>query len=128
MQDSLEDQIVNLLPKTLQARLSKEIGVISVAPKESQKLNSIYRGKDKATNVLSFWYDDEYGEIILCSSVIRKEAKEQGNTYDYQMTWMLVHGIIHLAGLHHEESETIERRVARLEEQILQKFFHSSNV
>ena len=118
----MEEKNINFLPKTLQNRLPNEIGVISVPPKESKKLNNIYRGKDKSTNVLSFRYDDEYGEVVLCPFVIRKEAKGQGNTFDYQMTWMVVHGIIHLAGLHHEVSEAAEQRVDRLETQIINKF------
>ena len=123
MQDLLEDTILNLLPKALQTRLPKEIRLISVTPKESRKLNTLYRSKDKATNVLSFRYGSEYGEIILCSFVIRREAKAQGNTFEYQMTWMVVHGIIHLAELHHEQSEMAGKQVSRLEQKILNSLF-----
>ena len=100
--------------------------MISVSPKESQKLNGLYRGKDKATNVLSFRYDSEYGEVLVCPSVIQKEAREQNNSYEYQMTWMVVHGIIHLAEIHHEASELAAQHVDRLEKQVLNKFFGKS--
>ena len=121
-----KDKVVSLLPKTLKNHLPRDIAVISVGPKESQKLNSIYRGKDKVTNVLSIRYDAEYGEIILCPSVIRIEAKAHGNPIDYQFAWMVVHGMIHLAGIHHEVSEGAQKRVDRLEKQVLTKFFGKS--
>ena len=103
-------------------RLPKEIVVIAVSSEESLRLNRRYLHKRKPTNVLSFLYGREYGEIILCPSVIRKEAKEQGNTQVFQMTWMVLHGMLHLAGLHHEKSHLMAKRVAHLEKKILAKF------
>lgn len=65
----------------------------------------------------------DYGEILVCPEVVRREAREQGNTYKYQMTWMIIHGILHLAELHHERSKKAARRVELLERQILNKLF-----
>lgn len=86
--------------------------------KESRRLNHIYRGKDKATNILSFRYSKDYGEILVCPEVIRREAKAQGNTYKYQVTWMILHGMLHLAGLHHEKSLKTAKRVERIERDV----------
>ena len=64
-----------------------------------------------------------YGEIIVCPAVIRREAKAQKHSFDYQMTWMILHGMIHLAGVHHERSQLTTERVEILEKNILQRFF-----
>ena len=119
------ETIIKLLPISLRNKLPHKIVVAEVDKRESQRLNRKYRRKDKPTNVLSFRYGSEYGEIIVCPVVIRKEAKEQGNTYKYQMTWMILHGILHLAGIHHEISKIIEKKVVQLEHKILRKLFGS---
>jgi len=116
---------VKELPVNLRKKLPVEIKLIEIPTAESRKLNKIYRGKNKPTNVLSFKYSRDYGEILLCPAVIKKEAKSQGNTYKYQFTWMVLHGMIHLAGVHHEESQYSAIRAARLEQKILIKIFGS---
>lgn len=112
---------VKHFPKYIQKRLPKEVAVINISAKESRRLNLLYRKKDKPTNVLSFRYDSEYGEILLCPDIIKKEARAQGNSYKYQMTWMAVHGMMHLGGLHHEGGGAAIKKFERLEEQVLGK-------
>lgn len=120
---SLKTKAVKAFPAALRKKLPKDVGIVEVTSQESRKLNRIYRNKDRATNVLSFAYGPDYGELLICLPVIRREAKEQGHAFDYQVTWMIVHGIIHLAGLHHEKSRAAEQRVERLEKEILADFF-----
>lgn len=111
------------LPRYLKRRLPKDIVLISINSVESRKLNRLYRYKNKAANVLSFRYSPDYGEILVCPEIIRKEAKSQGNSYKYQMTWMIMHGMLHLAGIHHEKSRVIAGGVERLEQKILRALF-----
>ena len=118
------ETIIKLLPISLKNKLPHKIIVAEVDKRESQRLNRKYRRKDKPTNVLSFRYSPEYGEIIVCPVVIRKEAKEQGNTYKYQMTWMILHGILHLAGIHHEGLRVKAARFEKLEKRCLSRFPH----
>lgn len=113
-------KIVKYLPSSLRKKLPKEIAVVTMKEAESRRLNRIYRKKDKSTNVLSFRYDDTYAEILICPSVIRREAKKQGNTFDYQMTWMVVHGMLHIAGIHHEHSLAAVKRVEDFEKKFSQ--------
>ena len=119
---SFSKKIVKNLPLAIRKRLPREIAVIAVSPRESLRLNRTYRGKRKPTNVLSFLYGPEYGEIIICPAVIRKEAKTQGNAQLFQMTWMVLHGMLHLAGLHHEKSRIIAEKVERIEQGVLAAF------
>lgn len=119
-------EIVKYLPQAVRSGLPAEISVVSVSEKKSAMLNRMYRKKDTATNVLSFRYSDEYGEIFVCPAVIRAEAKAQKNSFQYQMTWMIVHGMIHLSGVHHEKSKAAERKFSRIEHGILAKVFNGA--
>lgn len=111
------------MPEKEAAKLPEEVVVISLSPAKIRELNCVYREKDAPTNVLSFRYDGKYGEILVCPAVIRQEAKAGGNSFQHQMTWMVVHGMLHLAGLHHETSERAALRVEKLEQQIIKKMF-----
>ncbi len=114
---------VKYFPKYIQKRLPKQVAVIDISVKESQHLNQFYCKKDKPTNVLSFRYGSDYGEILLCPEVIKKEAKLAGNSQKFQMTWMIIHAMLHLGGMHHEKSAVVDRKVQQLEEKILIKIF-----
>ncbi|TSC75008.1 MAG: pyridoxine 5-phosphate synthase [Parcubacteria group bacterium Gr01-1014_33] len=119
------NKVVKQFPLILRKRLPREVSIVEISEKESQRINRLYRKKNKPTNVLSFRYGSDYGEILLCPEVIRREARESGNPQEYQMTWMIVHGMIHLAGLHHERSEVLAKQTAKLEVAILRKIFIS---
>lgn len=112
-------EIVKHLPWAIKKRLPKEITLIAVSLKESLKLNRRYLNKRKPANVLSFLYSSAYGEIILCPVIIKKDAKKQGSTEVFQMTLMVLHGMLHLAGLHHEKSKTIAKMSERIEQEVL---------
>lgn len=114
-------QLVKCFPKYLQKRLPKEVAVINISAKESRRLNRLYRKKNKPTNVLSFRYGPEYGEILLCPKIIKKEARAQGHSHKYRMTWMMAHGMLHLGGAHHEKGAAAAKKFKQLEELILKK-------
>jgi len=116
---SFSKDIVKYLPLAIKKRLPKEIAVIEISSRESLKLNRRYRNKRKPANVLSFLYGREYGEIILCPAIIKKDAKKQAHTKVFQMTWMVLHGMLHLAGLHHERSHVFAKKVEKIEQEIL---------
>lgn len=121
MTTEIVEIIKRLLPRAVAKKLPSKIKVVSISWRESRILNKCYRHKNKPSNVLSFPYDLDYGEILVCPSVIRREAKKQGNSYKYQMTWMIIHGMLHLAGIHHEGSKRAARVVAELERSIMNK-------
>ena len=116
---SFSKDVVKHLSRVVQKKLPADVVIVAVSEKESWRLNRMYRQKDKPTNVLSFFYGKEYGEIIVCPTVIRREAKAQGNSFAYQMTWMIVHGMIHLSGVHHEASASKAKRFEKIEQRVL---------
>ena len=72
---------------------------------EGRALNSEYRGKDYATNVLSFPYETEpllMGDLVLCPPVVAREAAEQGKSLAAHYAHLTVHGMLHLRGWDHE--------------------------
>jgi probable rRNA maturation factor len=88
-----------------------ELAIRFVDAEEGRALNREYRGKDYATNVLTFAYtEDEDAEttqadIILCTDVLLREAEEQGITVPAHAAHLIVHGVLHAQGYDHEDDE-----------------------
>jgi probable rRNA maturation factor len=91
-----------------------------VAEAEARRLNLRYRGKDYATNVLSFPYGAAplEGDVVICAPVVAREAREQGKNVGAHHAHLLVHGLLHLAG-HDHERPADAARMERLERRIL---------
>ncbi len=88
-----------------------EITIRLVDPDEGQELNAEYRGKDYATNVLSFPYDTEpvvMGDLVICPSVVAREASEQNKPLAAHYAHLTVHGMLHLQGWDHEEDDAAQ--------------------
>lgn len=108
-----------------------EVSVRLVGPKEIRKLNAHYRGKDYATNVLSFPAPplapvaDEamaqpLGDLVICPQVLRAEAREQRKTLRAHWAHLVVHGALHLIGYDHERDDDA-RRMERREIAVLRR-------
>lgn len=74
---------------------------------EGRELNKAYRGKDYATNVLTFVLDDEplYGDVIICAPVVAREAREQRKELLAHYAHMTIHALLHLQGYDHENDD-----------------------
>lgn len=90
-----------------------ELTLRVVGPTEMQTLNREYRGKDYATNVLSFPFESPpdvelpvrvLGDIVLCAQTVAREAREQGKKIDAHWAHLTVHGTLHLLGMDHQEA------------------------
>ena len=84
-----------------------EITVRIVDAEEGQALNRDFRGKDYATNVLTFDYAHEpvvAADLVLCAPVVAREAREQRKTLQAHYAHLLVHGTLHAQGWDHETS------------------------
>jgi probable rRNA maturation factor len=92
-----------------------------VAEAEGRRLNREYRGKDYATNVLSFTYEDAplVGDLVICAPVVAREAREQGKPVEAHYAHLVVHGLLHLQGYDHELGEREAARMERRERAIL---------
>ena len=96
------------------------------------QLNHHYRGKDYATDVLSFTAPEPFqrlgqlGELVICLPTLRKQAKEQGHPVGHELEVLLVHGVLHLLGLDHELGPKEAALMARWEEKILRGLSRST--
>ena len=99
-----------------------QITVRLVDSEEGLALNRDYRGKDYATNVLSFPYEVDpvvCGDLVLCAPVVAREAAEQGKSLDAHYAHLIVHGLLHLQGYDHELGEAQARQMEDHERTIL---------
>ncbi|MBU3736285.1 MAG: rRNA maturation RNase YbeY [Methylobacterium sp.] len=99
-----------------------EITLRLVDEAEGRALNRDYRGKDYATNVLTFILNDNplMGDIVLCAPVVSAEAAAQGKPVEAHFAHLVVHGVLHLQGYDHEnDAEAAEMEA--LETQIVTK-------
>lgn len=105
----------------------QEMTVRIVSSKESQQLNSDYRGKNTPTNVLSFPFEappgtemNLLGDLVICADIVEHEASAQNKPTVNHWSHMLVHGALHLLGYDHVNDQDAEQMEA-LEIAILAK-------
>lgn len=110
--------------------LPKSLDIYVCCANEGRALNLDARGKDHATNILSYpsglphdvcmmMNDVPLGELIICHDVIMREADEQHKTPSHHLTHLLVHGILHLLGFDHELGQDEQEHMEALEIEIL---------
>lgn len=75
-----------------------------VGAAEGRRLNHGFRGRDYATNVLTFDYarNPLMADIVLCMPVVKREAGEQGKTLRAHLAHLVIHGVLHARGFDHE--------------------------
>lgn len=143
-----QDFFEEILKKTaeyLNLNTQLEVSLLLTDNEEIQRLNQEYRGKDNATDVLSFplldlnpfkrksWLSDleankvpESGEVVIGDIVIsvekaREQAVEYGHDINRELGFLFIHGLLHLLGYDHETGCTDEQAMEELQEAILSK-------
>jgi probable rRNA maturation factor len=129
--------VANILD-ALKISIPTEIGIVITGNKRIQMLNREYRDKDQPTDVLSFTMLAEeggieqdlpfvpapdgvshLGEIVISYHQALLQANERGHAVEHEITLLLIHGMLHLAGYDHEKSAIEERRMKRKEKAVL---------
>ena len=107
-------------------RRAIELAVRYVDSDEGRALNRDYRGKDYATNVLSFPVElppgvrsPLLGDLVICAPVVALEALGQDKPLAHHHAHLVVHGVLHLLGMDHERSETEAEAMEARERTIL---------
>lgn len=143
--DSVKETIRNHAEKGNYA-----LSIVFVSEERIKVLNNIYYNKDKPTDVLSFSAEDRsqpkadqpmagakihggevdaddstyLGEIVVCPSHIKKKLYH-GKTFRWELSHVIVHGTLHLLGMHHEDKENSIEHVHKLEDKIIKKVYGS---
>ena len=91
-----------------------EVAIVLTGDEEMRNLNRTWRGKDAATNVLSFPADDGIrepgllGDVVLAHETTLKEARQQSIAFQDHVSHLVIHGVLHLLGFDHVEDEAAE--------------------
>lgn len=130
-------QVTDIVLKTVKIKDKVEISLAIVGDGRIRKLNKMYRGENRVTDVLSFENksvmlylnkafpkikkDQEFvdvpdrvnrlGEIVICYPRAKKQAKSLNHSLEKELTILLIHGILHLLGYKHEEMKAIEEKI-----------------
>jgi len=86
-----------------------DLSIVIVCGERMKAINKKYRKTNKETDVLSFDYGDNTAEIVLCPSVIKKNAKIFDLGYNEELARVLIHGVLHIGGYDHEKSKEEEK-------------------
>jgi len=128
IRDAAEAAIAeSAFPQLTSSERPVELSVRLAGDEEVRELNAKWRGKDKATNVLSFPlanHDDLtatnvpeiellLGDIVLAQGVCEAEAIEKGVSVQEHATHLLVHGTLHLLGYDHQDDSAADEMEAR---------------
>lgn len=114
-------------------RADHTVSLLLVDDREMTRLNSHYRGKNTPTNVLSFPMAEgadeslaslpvrELGDIVISVDTALKESREFGQSLFTRLTWLTIHGLLHLLGYDHERSADDEQAMLVKEQELLEK-------
>ena len=119
-----------------------ELSILLVDDSRMRRLNYKYRGIDRTTDVLSFpqmSYSVKrkalsvksynainaqrttlLGDVVINLQAVKRQAPEHGLSFNEELRWLLVHGILHLIGYDHERSKYAERKMRTKEKELLE--------
>lgn len=122
-QGALTDAEVRQLVKKILTQfksLNKTLSIQFVGEKRIRELNKKYRGIDKATDVLSFGLEEgtDLGDIFICYSQIKKQAKIYQVEMKEEAARMITHGVLHLLGFDHQKKAD-EKKMFSLQEKLI---------
>ncbi len=98
----------------------QELVVVLVDEAEGRRLNHQFRGKDRATDVLSFAAPggQGLGELVLCAPVVAQQAKEHGLSFRCELAYLVLHGLLHLLGYEHEQGGARAKEMYSIQDQV----------
>ena len=140
--EKVERMAIKNIPE-LRKKPDMEIDLAIIGDKRMRRLNRVWRGKDRTTDVLSFESASgrtkerskknevdfifppgenlHLGDILISYPVAKREAKEDEISVDKEMAILLIHGILHLAGYDHEKSPAEAKKMFALQDKIIKK-------
>ncbi len=141
-QPFISDESVNSIVKTVLEEEGKdtnepyEMSIVFVTKEEIRAINKEYRNIDRATDVISFAYLEgegsefaqfELGDLVISLDMVTDHAKSYGTTLKEELSFMIIHGILHLLGYDHKK-ESDKNKMQEKESIYLEKtrFFYKN--
>lgn len=133
--DERYNQLASTTFKMLDVQVNYEIDVSLVDDETIHQINRDYRKVDKVTDVISFAFNDDkdpanvilnpevprmLGEILICLPQAKRQAEQIGNTIERELSFLFVHGLLHLLGYDHMKPED-EAIMFPLQDKILEE-------
>lgn len=124
------DKLFKLIRNEFKQLIGCQVSIAFIDNADMKKLNNRYRRMNKSTDVLSFpefknfkeiTKESYLGEIIISYPYIKKQAKENGKLINWEIAYMLTHGLLHLIGYDHLNNKD-EQRMKAVEKTIMQKY------
>ena len=113
----LDEELVKKVAKEVLEGENKgesDLSIVFVGQARMRELNKKYRGKNRATDVLSF-QGNGLGELVICLREVKKNAKRFNSAFEKELAKVLIHGILHLSGYEHEKSEKEKDKMSKKE-------------
>jgi probable rRNA maturation factor len=103
-----------------------KITVVLVDLKEGRRLNSQYRKKSVATDILSFssTVDGQLGELVFCVPIVKKKAKEHKISLQDEFLYLFIHGMLHLLAYDHETDDKAAQEMYRIQDTVYDKLIN----
>ncbi len=117
---SVVKNVLKALSRHEKVKGKKSISLAFLSQAQIRALNRKYRGKDKATDVLSFQITDkdQLGEVLISYEQAKKQAKKMHHSTRTELQFLLVHGVLHLLGHDHVKPGETKKMFA-MQEKIL---------
>ena len=123
----LKDLIKKICKKLIQKgiskkRLSKNLNLAFVSSYKMRNLQKRFRGKTHVTDILSFApsFSEDLGDLVLCVDKIKGQSKAHKLTFKQELSYLLIHGILHLLGFEHEKSKKGAKKMYNLQDAIFE--------
>ena len=114
-----------LKKKILSSELAhKKLVIAFVSLAEIRRLNKKFLKKNKVTDILSFSSieDSALGELVLCPEKIKTQAKDHKLSFEKEMAYLLLHGLLHLLGFHHEKGGAEAKKMYKIQDDIFNQW------
>jgi probable rRNA maturation factor len=108
------------LTKIAPATARGDLSIALISDRRMRALNRQFRGRDYATDVLSFPSDDRgfMGDIVIAAGIAKRQAREAGHAINTEIRVLALHGLLHLLGYDHESDDG---KMARVEARLRKK-------
>ena len=108
-------KIAAALNREIKTKQKLHVNLVLVSDNAIRKINRIYRKQNKVTDVLSFRYDEQNGEIFIAYPRAQKQAKDNKISVLKEVSGLAIHGLLHVAGYKHKTAKDYKKMMSKQE-------------